>query len=83
LTDTEIIPLRYEGGIDAFLRKEILPYTPDAWVDADSVEVGYELSFTKYFYKPKALRSIDDIARDIRTIETKTDGLLDEILGTL
>ena len=81
LEDTEIIPLRYEGGIDAFFLNEIVPYTPDAWIDTDSVQVGYELSFTKYFYKPKALRSIEDITRDIRAIEERTDGMLDDILG--
>lgn len=81
LEDTEIIPLRYEGGIDAFFLNEIVPYTPDAWIDADSVQVGYELSFTKYFYKPKSLRSIEDITHDIRAIEERTDGMLDDILG--
>ena len=81
LDDTEIIPFRYENGINGFLKNEILPYTPDAWIDEDSIQVGYELSFTKYFYKPKELRSLDDITRDIRDIETRTNGLLDEILG--
>lgn len=81
LEDTEIIPLRYEGGINAFFQNEIVPYTPDAWIDTESVLVGYELSFTKYFYKPKALRSIEDITRDIRAIEERTDGMLDDILG--
>ena len=81
LEDWEIIPFRYEGGIDGFLKNEILPYTPDAWIDNKSVQVGYELSFTKYFYKPKALRSIEDIANDIRAIEARTDGMLDDILG--
>ncbi|MBQ8365874.1 MAG: SAM-dependent DNA methyltransferase [Bacteroidaceae bacterium] len=81
LEDTEIIPLRYEGGIDAFFQNEIVPYTPDAWIDTDSVQEGYELSFTKYFYKPKALRSIEDITHDIRAIEERTDGMLDDILG--
>ena len=46
-----------------------------------SVETGYELSFTKYFYKPKQLRTIDEISQDIRGIEERTDGLLNEILG--
>lgn len=83
LEDTEIIPFRYEGGIEGFLQNEILPYTPDAWIDQRSVQVGYELSFTKYFYKPKALRSIEEITRDIRDIETRTNGMIDDILGTL
>ena len=81
LTDTEIIPFRYEGGIDGFLQNEILPYTPDAWIDEKSIQTGYELSFTKYFYKPKELRTIEQISRDIRDIEERTNGMLNEILG--
>lgn len=83
LEDWEIIPFRYEGGIDGFLKNEILPYTADAWIDRKSIQVGYELSFTKYFYKPKALRSIEDITNDIRAIEARTDGMLDDILGKI
>lgn len=81
LEDSEIIPFRYENGIEGFLKNEILPYTPDAWIDEDSIQTGYELSFTKYFYKPKQLRTIDEISKDIRDIEQRTDGMLNEILG--
>ena len=81
LEDSEIIPFRYSGGIDGFLQNEILPYASDAWIDQDSIQTGYELSFTKYFYKPKELRTIAEISQDIRDIEKRTDGLLDEILG--
>ena len=83
LKDSEQVPLLYEGGIDAFMENEVLPYAPDAYVDEDATLVGYELSFTKYFYKPVELRSINDIKADIRSIEKNTDGLLDEILGEL
>ena len=83
LEDTEIIPFRYEGGIDGFVQNEILPYTPDAWIDCESIQEGYELSFTKYFYKPKSLRSIDDISQDIRAIENRINGMLDDILGVI
>lgn len=79
--DVEIIPFRYEGGIEGFFENEIKPYSPDAIMDMKSVETGYELSFTKYFYKPKQLRTIDEISKDIRSIEEHTDGLLNEILG--
>ena len=79
--DTEIIPFRYEGGIEGFFENEIKPYSPDAIIDMKSVETGYELSFTKYFYKPKQLRTIDEISKDIRSIEERTDGLLNEVLG--
>ncbi|MBP5479824.1 MAG: SAM-dependent DNA methyltransferase [Bacteroidaceae bacterium] len=80
LEDTEIIPFRYEGGIDGFFKNEIQPYTPDAWIDKSSIIEGYELSFTKYFYKPKQLRNIKDIIADIRGVEERTNGLLNEIL---
>ena len=58
LRDTEQIPLPEEGGIEAFLRREVLPYAPDAWYAPDSVKVGYEVSFTRHFYKPQRLRPI-------------------------
>lgn len=80
LTDTEQVPMLYEGGIEAFMQNEVLPYTPDAYVNEALTKVGYELSFTKYFYKPVQLRSLDDISADIREIESETDGLLERIL---
>ena len=55
LRDTEQVPLLEEGGIDEFLRHEVLPYAPDAWYVPDSVKVGYEISFTRHFYKPQPL----------------------------
>lgn len=81
LRDKEQVPLTYEGGIEAFVRNEILPYTPDAIVDTDDYVIGYELSFTKYFYKPKQLRTLDEIRADIRVIEESTKGLLNQILN--
>ncbi|EGV33266.1 hypothetical protein HMPREF9431_00864 [Segatella oulorum F0390] len=83
LKDTEQVPLLYDGGIDAFMRNEVLPYAPDAYVDEEATVVGYELSFTKYFYKPVQLRSVADIKTDIRNIEKSTDGLLEEILSDM
>lgn len=81
LRDKEQVPLTYEGGIEGFVRNEILPYTPDAIVNTDNYVIGYELSFTKYFYKPKRLRTLDEIRADILAIEESTKGLLDEILN--
>ena len=81
LRDKEQVPLTYEGGIEAFVRNEILPYTPDAIVNTDNYVIGYELSFTKYFYKPKQLRTLDEIRADIRAIEESTKGLLNQILN--
>lgn len=87
LRDTESVPLLEEGGIEAFIKREVLPHVPDAWIVADKVQVGYEISFTRYFYKPKPMRTLDEIRRDIEALEKETDGLLDEVLvssqGTL
>lgn len=73
LRDTEQIPLLAPGGIDAFIRREVLPYAPDAWVDSASAKIGYEISFTRYFYKPQTLRTLDKIRADILALE-KRDG---------
>lgn len=81
LGDTEQIPMTYEGGVRAFFNAEIKPYVPDAWVDEGSIVAGYELSFTKYFFKPIELRTPDEIIEDIQRIEASTDGLLTSIIG--
>ena len=80
LRDTEQVPLLEEGGIEAFLRREVLPHVPDAWYDPDSVKVGYEISFTRYFYKPQPLRTLEQIRADIVGLEKETEGLLSEIV---
>jgi len=69
-----------EGGIEAFIRREVLPYTPDAWIDESATKIGYEISFTRHFYKPQPLRSLDEIRADIVGLEKETGGLLDEIV---
>ena len=81
LRDTEQVPLLEEGGIDAFLRREVLPHVPDAWHDPDSVKTGYEISFTRYFYKPQPLRTLEEIRADILVLERETEGLLGDILN--
>ena len=81
LRDTEQIPLREAGGIDAFLRREVLPYAPDAWYRSDAVKIGYEISFNRYFYKPEPMRSLDEIRGDILALEKETAGLLDDVLA--
>ncbi len=97
LRDTEQIPLLEEGdlsapvcrkgrsegqaGIEAFIQREVLPCAPDVWYVADSVKTSYEISFTRYFYKPQPMRSLEEIRADILAVEKKTEGLLGEILG--
>ena len=80
LRDTEQVPLEEDGGIDAFLRREVLPYAADAWYQTDNVKVGYEVSFTRYFYKPAPMRTLSEIRADILAVEKETEGVLDEIL---
>lgn len=81
LRDTENIPFTYDGGIDAFMRNEVLPYAPDAYVDEKKTQIGYEISFTKYFYKPIELREMSDILADLRALEKEADGIMAEIIG--
>lgn len=81
LRDTEQVPLSEDGGVEAFIKREVLPHAPDAWFDESSVKVGYEVSFTRYFYKPQPLRSLDEIRADILALEKETEGLLAEIVG--
>ena len=81
LRDTEQVPLTEEGGIDAFLGREVLPYAPDVWYVPDSVKVGYEISFTRHFYKPQPLRPLEEIRADILALEQEMEGLLGEILA--
>ncbi|WP_333491627.1 class I SAM-dependent DNA methyltransferase [Mitsuokella multacida] len=83
LRDTENIPFLYEGGIDAFIKKEVLPYAPDAYVDEDKTKIGYEISFTKYFYKPVELRDMKDILASLAELEKESDGVMDEIVRGL
>ncbi|BCA53485.1 hypothetical protein W02_06250 [Nitrospira sp. KM1] len=81
LRDTEQIPLLEKGGIEAFIRREVLPHVPDAWYDPESIKIGYEISFTRYFYKPQPLRTLEEIRADILALEKVTEGLLGEIVG--
>ena len=81
LRDTEQVPLLEEGGVEAFIRREVLPYAPDAWYRPDSIKTGYEISFTRYFYKPKPMRTLEEIRADILALEEETEGLFAEIIG--
>jgi len=80
LRDTEQIPLMEDGGIEAFLKREVIPHAADAWYVPDTVKTGYEISFTRYFYKPQPMRTLEQIRADILALEKETEGLLGEIL---
>ena len=81
LRDTEQVPLLHEGGIEAFLQEEVLPYAPDTWYNPEAVRIGYEINFNRHFYKPQPMRSLEEIRADILALERETEGLLAGILG--
>ncbi len=81
LRDTENVPFLEPGGVEAFIAREVLPYAPDAWIDAEKTQIGYEISFTRVFNKPQPLRTLEQIRADILALEQETDGLLPSIIG--
>lgn len=81
LRDTENIPFTYEGGIEAFIEREVHPYAPDAYVDEKKTQIGYEVSFTKYFYKPVELRNFKDILRNLASLEGEARDLIVDVIG--
>jgi type I restriction enzyme M protein len=81
LRDTEQVPLLEPGGIEAFFNREVLPHVPDAWIDESKILIGYEISFTRHFYKPQPLRSLDEIRIDLQNLQSEAEGLLDRIVA--
>jgi len=79
LRDYENIPLK-ENIHDYFLR-EVKPHVPEAWIDLDKTKIGYEISFNKYFYQHKPLRSLEEVTNEILELEKENEGLIAEILG--
>jgi type I restriction enzyme M protein len=80
LRDTENVPLNYEGGMDTYFAKEVLPHVPDAWIDESKTVIGYEISFNKYFYVHQPLRDLGEVVQEIRELEKGTEGVLESIL---
>jgi type I restriction enzyme M protein len=78
LRDTERIPL--DVDIDEYFEKEVKPHLPNSWVDKDKTQVGYEINFTKYFYKYTPLRSVKDVLKDLLELEKESDGLMNELV---
>ena len=81
LRDTEQVPLLEPGGIDAFIRREVLPHFTDAWIDKSATKIGYEISFTRHFYKPQKLRTRDAVRENIIALEKETGKMLAQIIG--
>ncbi|WP_066350251.1 type I restriction-modification system subunit M [Aliarcobacter skirrowii] len=78
LRDSENIPLK--DDIYEYFLKEVKPHVQEAWINLDSLKIGYEISFNKYFYTHKPLRSLEEVAKDILELENASDGLIKEIL---
>lgn len=79
LRDTENVPLK--ENIYAYFLREVKPHVPEAWINLDATKIGYEISFNKYFYRHKPLRSIEAVSADILQLEAESDGLIREILS--
>ena len=78
LRDTENVPLKEK--IHAYFLREVKPHVSEAWINLDATKIGYEISFNKYFYRHKPLRSIEEVSTDILQLEAESDGLIREIL---
>ena len=85
LRDSESIPLSSNSNNDNLIHQyfldEVKPHVSEAWINLDSVKIGYEISFNKYFYRHKPLRSLEEVASDIIVLEQKAEGLIAQILG--
>lgn len=78
LRDYESIPIK-ENIYEYFL-KEVKPHVVEAWIDLDKTKIGYEISFNKYFYQHKPLRSLEEVSREILDLEKENEGLIMDIL---
>jgi type I restriction enzyme M protein len=79
LRDSESVPLK--DSIHRYFRAEVRPHVDEAWINLDSVKIGYEISFNKYFYRHKPMRGLSDVTADILALEQQADGLVSDILG--
>lgn len=79
LRDYERIPLKED--IQEYFVREVLPHVPDAWIDESKEKVGYEINFTKYFYKYEPLRPLEEITKDLLELEKESEHLMKEIVN--
>lgn len=79
LRDSESVPLKDQ--IHRYFLAEVKPHDEEAWINMESTKTGYEISFNKYFYQHKPLRSMEAVAKDIIDLEQQAEGLIAEILG--
>lgn len=79
LRDFESVSLKQ--SIYEYFLDEVKPYIDEAWINLETVKIGYEINFNKYFYRHKPLRGLEEVAKDIIALEQKADGLIANILG--
>lgn len=79
LRDYESVPLA--DSIHDYYINEVKPHVEEAWIDLDSVKIGYEISFNKYFYQHKPLRSLEEVAKELVELDQQADGLIAQILS--
>ena len=77
LRDTENVPLKED--IDEYFMREVLPFVPDAWIDTKKSKIGYEIPFTRYFYKYEIPKPSEEIMAEIMGLETELSGSLEEV----
>ena len=81
LRDTERVPLLEEGGVEGFLRREVLPHAGDAWLAAGQVKIGYEINFNRHFYRYKPPRPLAEIDAELKETEAEIARLLNGVLA--
>lgn len=79
LRDSESVPMKQ--SIHDYFIQEVKPHVSESWIDMESIKIGYEISFNKYFYQHKPLRSLDDVASELLALDSEADGLIKAILG--
>lgn len=79
LTDSENVPITYPGGVEGYLKNEIQPHWPDAFIKEDEVEIGYEIPFTKYFYEPERIPTTKEVIQEIKELDKEMETLFLEI----
>jgi type I restriction enzyme M protein len=78
LRDNETVPLKED--VNEYVRREVLPYVHDAWVDNSKTRVGYEINFSRYFYKYAPPRRLIEIEADLKAVEREIAGMLEEVV---